>query len=87
MVVIHYVIYVCGAIMSEKTLDNKVMINLLWERFHSIVNDLAYWEWSVDTNLATRFQVLEKDWVYNIMLPLLTNTKLFPKTLEICGMP
>jgi hypothetical protein len=69
--------HVC-AVMSEKTLDNKVMINLRFKQCHSVVNDLAYWEWSVDTGLATIFQVLEQDWVCGIMLPLLINSKSFP---------
>jgi hypothetical protein len=64
--------------VRENPLDNKIIINVGWERFHYVVNDLAYWEWSVNPGLATRFQVLEMDWVCGIMLPLLANTKSFP---------
>jgi hypothetical protein len=70
------------AIMTDKALDHKVMIQLKRERFHSLVNDLAYWEWTGNTGLTTEFNVLETDWVCGIMLPLLTNTKLFPPNTQ-----
>jgi hypothetical protein len=70
------------AIIREKTFDHKVMIQLKRERFHSLVNDLAYREWKVDTGLATEFDVLETDWGCGSLLPLLTKTKSFPPNIQ-----
>jgi hypothetical protein len=54
------------------------MLSLQQGSCYSVVNDLAYWEWSVETGLATTFKVLERGLVCAIMLPLLMQTKAFP---------
>jgi hypothetical protein len=66
-------------VLSDKTLaSNKVLLNLIEDRFHLLVYNLTYWEWSVETDTATIFTVVEKGWVCAIMLPLLTETQLYP---------
>jgi hypothetical protein len=67
-----------GCVIRKNSDSESLLVNLRRERFDSLVNDLAYWVWSLDTNGASLFTVPHNNWVCGILLPLLSDTLTYP---------
>jgi hypothetical protein len=67
-----------SCVFVDPTQTEPVLLDLSFDSFHSDVNGLAYWDWTIDTESATSFNKEERNWVCGIMLPLLTGTGAFP---------
>ena len=67
-----------SCVFVDPAQTEPVLLYLSFDSFHSYVNGLAYWDWTIDTESATSFNKEERNWVCGIMLPLLTGTGAFP---------